>query len=379
MNRQLITGNDTLLMSDRSAVQPVLRLEPGPGNTRNSEGAFIELHDGRLMFAYTRFVAGCGGDHDAAEIAARFSTDGGMTWSSNDTTVVNNNAGLNVMCVSLCRLEEELLLFHLQKNALSDCKPVVRRSEDEGASWSGPAEIITDEIGYFILINDRIVVSTSGRLIAPVASHGLKWVSTTGSPGLSTCYLSDDGGYSWRRSRSTASIEGDPTGAGLQEPGIVQLHNDRLLMFNRTSLGSQYLCHSDDDGDTWSTAIPSEIRSPLSPASIKRIPSTGDLLLVWNDNYEPSHRGAGRRSPLVTAISTDEGRTWTHCRVVESDPHGHFCYTAIHFIPGKPERVLLSYCAGRVGSSAGNSQHNGLATLQVTSIEVPWLYAGDEE
>ena len=230
--------------------------------------------------------------------------------------------------------------------------------------------MITDDDGYLILIADRVVVSASGRLIAPIADHGPAWTNDPVATGEAVCYLSDDQGRSWRRGRGEAAVADDPTGTGLQEPGVVQLRDGRLLMFSRTVLGSQYLCHSDDDGETWTQPVPSDIRSPRSPASIKRIPSTGDLLLAWNDSYDPGHRGHGRRTPLTTAISADDGRTWRHRRVLEDDPNGHYCYTAIHFVPGDPERVLLAYCAG-------DSRRNGLATLQVTSVEVPWLYADD--
>ncbi|HQL09702.1 MAG TPA: hypothetical protein PLE35_08905 [Lentisphaeria bacterium] len=33
----------------------VLELNPAPGNARNSEGAFVALRDGTLLFAYTRY------------------------------------------------------------------------------------------------------------------------------------------------------------------------------------------------------------------------------------------------------------------------------------------------------------------------------------
>ncbi len=356
-------------MSDRTGVRGALRLEPGPGNTRNSEGAFVELRDGRIMLIYSRFLSGRGGDHDPAELAARFSADGGLTWSKRDDIVLGNEAGLNVMSVSLLRLDDgDLLLFYLLKNALSDCKPVVRRSSDDGTTWGDPVDMITDNDGYLILIADRVVVSASGRLIAPIADHGPAWTNDPVATGEAVCYLSDDQGRSWRRGRGIAAVADDPTGTGLQEPGIVQLRDRRLLMFSRTVLGSQYLCHSDDDGETWTQPVPSDIRSPRSPASIKRIPSTGDLLLVWNDSYDPGHSRHGARTPLTAAISADDGRTWRRRQVLEDDPNGHYCYTAMHFVAGDPERVLLAYCAG-------DSRRNGLATLQVTSVDVPWLYA----
>src|SRR5664280_1043423 len=48
------------------------------------------------------------------------------------------------------------------------------------------------------------------------------------------------------------------------------------------------------------------------------------------------HSGAfpfprGKRTPLVAAISSDGGSTWPLRKVLEDDPNGRYCYTAIHF------------------------------------------------
>ena len=55
-------------------------------------------------------------------------------------------------------------------------------------------------------------------------------------------------------------------------------------MFIRADAGVQYISYSQDDGYSWTPAGRSNIPSPLSPASIKRIPATGDLLMAWNNN-----------------------------------------------------------------------------------------------
>jgi hypothetical protein len=60
----------------------VLTLTPGALNSRNSEGDFIQTKDGRMLFIYSFFGQGRGGDDDTAELRERVSTDGGMTWST---------------------------------------------------------------------------------------------------------------------------------------------------------------------------------------------------------------------------------------------------------------------------------------------------------
>jgi hypothetical protein len=68
-----------------------------------------------------------------------------------------------------------------------------------------------------------------------------------------------------------------------QEPGVIELKDGTVMMFIRVSRGFQQLSYSKDKGQTWSPMVASNIHSPLSPASIARIPSTGDSLLVWNN------------------------------------------------------------------------------------------------
>ena len=52
----------------------VLDLPPGPGNTRNSEGDFALLKDGRILFVYSHYTQGTGGDHDPAHLCSRVSS-----------------------------------------------------------------------------------------------------------------------------------------------------------------------------------------------------------------------------------------------------------------------------------------------------------------
>jgi len=94
----------------------VLRLSPAPGNPRNSEGDFVTLQDGRLLFVYTHLTGGSG-DDARAYLAGRFSSDGGQTWSQRDTLILPNEARQNVMSVSLLRLKNgKIALFYLRKN-----------------------------------------------------------------------------------------------------------------------------------------------------------------------------------------------------------------------------------------------------------------------
>jgi sialidase-1 len=340
-------------------VDKIRLLLPKPGNPRNSEGDFIRLKDGRVMFVYTHFTGG-GSDHSSAHLAARYSTDDGKTWTTADEVVIEREGRFNVMSVSLLRLQGgEIALFYLRKNSLTDCRPLLRISRDEGRSWSDPVVCI-DEVGYYVLNNDRAVQLSTGRILLPVSRHNTPQQNRFDGRGVISCYLSDDNGQSWRQSATRQ--QGD--GLTLQEPGVVELKDGRLMMFCRTPHGSQYVSFSRDQGDSWSEFQPSGIISPVSPATIERIPKTGDLLLVWNnhDQVEPQYRG--KRTPYNVAISRDEGKTWEKTKTLEDDANGWYCYTAMYFVG---DHVLLGHCAG-------DRRTGGLNVTQITRFTLDWLY-----
>lgn len=329
--------------------ETVLELPPSPSNPRNSEGDFIQLRDGRILFVYTHFTGGSG-DHATAHLASRQSTDGGRSWSGTDELIVSNEGGMNVMSVSLLRLQDgSIALFYLRKNAEDDCRPLLRLSHDEARSWGEPTECIPSPVGYYVVNNDRVIQTQSGRLIIPAALHALKGESFS-QRGRVVCYLSDDGGTIWTPSDTLLEAP-EEIHSGFQEPGIVELERGRLLMLLRNSSGVLYRSFSDDAGMHWSRPEPTSLRSPVSPASLEKLPGTHTLVLIWNDHAQanPSDK---RRSPLTLAISRDNGKSWEHPCLIETDPEGWYCYTAIHFTP---EDMLLAYCAGDTRTMRGLS------------------------
>lgn len=315
----------------------VLMLPRGENNPRNSEGDFITLRDGRILFVYSHYTGNSSDDHASAFLAGRYSGDGGKTWTTNDQVIIEKEGDMNVMSVSLLRLKNgKIALFYLKKNSLTDCIPQMRSSSDEGKTWSAPTPCITDRKNYFVLNNNRVIQLKSGRLLMPVAMHDTKPGESFNNQGVLYCYYSDDSGKTWR---SSAEIP-NPGNILTQEPGVVELKDGRVMMFIRTDSGVQQLSYSKDKGKTWSALEPSTIASPVSPASLVRVPSSGKLLLVWNNNDGSNPKTKGRRTPLTTAISSDEGKTWSSLKNIEDDPKGSFCYTAIHFTK---DHVLLGY------------------------------------
>ncbi|CAG5018571.1 hypothetical protein DYBT9275_06028 [Dyadobacter sp. CECT 9275] len=331
-----LSGGDVFSQDHKAGVY-AMKLPRGKNNPRNSEGDFVTLKDGRILFVYTHYTGTNPDDHGSAFLAGRYSKDGGKSWSTEDQMIVAQEGDMNVMSVSLLRLKNgKIALFYLRKNSFTDCIPQMRISSDEGKTWSNPTPCITDRKNYFVLNNNRVIQLKSGRLLMPVALHNTKEGGAFENQGIIYCYYSDDNGRNWTSSAEIPNTKKIIT----QEPGVIELKDGRIMMFIRTDSGVQQLSFSRDEGKTWSPIEPSKIASPLSPASIARIPSMGDLLLVWNNNDGKNPATKERRTPLTTAISKDEGSTWQNLKNIEDNPSGSFCYTAIHFTK---DEVLLGY------------------------------------
>ena len=327
-------------------------------NPRYTEGSVVELDDGSLLFAVTEFF-GTGSDFAKAHIVARQSTDGGRTWGKK-RVLQKNTGGMNVMSVTLRRLPtrkqpRRIAMFYLQKNSHSDLDLYVRFSTDEAKTF-GERILVTPAPGYHVVNNDRVTRLSSGRLLAPAAS-----TSDVGKVNhfTSRCFISDDDGLTWRAGKAAVDLPK----RGAMEPEVVELNDGRVLMIMRNQLGTISKSYSKDGGETWGEPGDLGVTAPEAPATLRRIPSTGDLLLIWNNNHEPGAGHGGKRTPLTAAISSDEGKTWKNVRNLETDPKLTYSYTSLTFAQG---RAVMTYWVG------DRSKRNWSA--KVRSLPVGWFY-----
>jgi len=310
-------------------------ISPKPGNPRNSEGDTALLAGARLMLAWTRFSGP--EDHARADIPAIFSENGGATWSEPRVLVSPDEAGQNVMSVSLLheRSTGELLLFYLRKNSSSDLQVRLRRSRDQGATWSA-STLVSTRGGYNVMNNARVVQLASGRLLAPVA-----WVAdlATSHHQSAFCYCSDDAGASWRAGRGQALLP--ESRVGCQEPGLVELAGGQgVLMIIRTDQGYVYAARSRDQGETWSAPAPlMDLPAPASPATIARLPDDS-LLIVYNHVPDGAHAAWKDRTPLAAARSVDGGYTWRRLDDIEPSADYAYAYTSLRLYG---EQLVLTY------------------------------------
>lgn len=347
---------------DPDADVSVIVYEATDEHPRYTEGSVVRLEDGTLLFATTEF-GGDGNDFATAHIVARTSFDGGRTWGPQ--RVLQENTGRqNVMSATLRRLEPPapagtIALFYLQKNGFDDLRLYVRFSNDEAATF-GEGVLVTGDAGYHVVNNDRVTQLSTGRLVVPASSTADVRAE---NHFVAHCYLSDDGGRTWRAGAGRVDLPQ----RGAMEPEVIELAGGRLMMIVRTQLGYIGASYSEDGGDTWGEAESLGVVAPEAPATIRRIPATGDLLLIWNNSFVDGAGHGGPRTPLTAAVSPDEGRTWRHIRNLEPDAARTYAYTSVLFVQ---DRAILTYWDNRLGTTRYSSR--------LRSLPVDWFYPSEE-
>lgn len=328
----------------------ILDITPGDNNPRNSEGAFIQLSDGTIMFVYSRFRGDHWGDDMDADIAALYSYDRGESFGNQKILFTKNEYDAkNIMSVSVLRLSDgSIALFHCVRMGFHDARLVIRKSYDEGKTFE-KAKYCINYPGYYVVNNDRVIQLSNGRILIPAAYHRcigpdpIAWESFNGK-GVARFFYTDDMGKIFREAPDFGSLN-VLSGTDLQEPGVVELEDGHLFCYTRTDLGCQYTSHSYDYGMTWEPFVPSQFTSPVSPLSIKKVPGKEIYVAVYNPTPTPKDKpkyGWGR-TPLILKTSTDGCRTFGKPMVIEDDPESGYCYTAIYFTD---DALLLAYCAG---------------------------------
>ena len=336
-------------------------------NPRNTEGAFIGLADGSLLYAWSRFDGGME-DCAAASIAAVRSRDGGRSWGGERTLLTMRGEGLsnddpadpqNIMSVSFLRLHNgDIGLFYGIRRSWNETGCWLRRSCDEGETW-GERVRCTNPLGYHVVCNDHVTKLASGRLIVPASVHRTRFLNETGRDwgevipqvldlrGQAAFFLSDDDGRTWREAAGLCALDVSWSRSGLQETGALELADGTLWGWARTDVGRQYEMFSRDGGETWTAAQPARFfPSPCSPMGVKRAPD-GVLYAVWNPVPYTLSGGAPElrqtRSPLAVAVSRDEGRSWSDPRILDAQEPGVpgvVEYPAVYCLP---DALLVCY------------------------------------
>lgn len=335
----------------RQVLVPATEAEP-----RNMGADLVELTDGRLLLAYSRWLGGAG-DYDGSRICGLLSEDGGATWEAPFDIAVPEAATEAVRMPCFLRREDGGLACLARFRAsvadtfvgLITCRDETRLGP---GSWTEPVRVTPPPPGRHILLNSRAVRLQrgpwSGRILVPLSSPW-PWdeEDAGGSDIRSWALRSDDDGRSWQASGTM--LRGPRR--GLMEPYIAELTDGRLRMWMRTQMHCQYESVSEDGGLTWSAAAPGPLVSPESPVAVARHPGSGLLMVVWNRNRRGRH--TADRTPVCVAFSADDGASWCGEQVLDPEPGAgsqgrSFSYPSAHFHGDGGFVTYYESAAGRI-------------------------------
>ena len=268
------------------------------------------------------------GDSGDIDLVLRRSDDGGQTfapmqvvWDDGPHTCGNPCPVVDRRTGAIALLSTHNLGHDVEHQIIDQISEGTRtvwltRSEDEGRTWSAPAEITatTKEPNWtwYATGPGAGIQLHSGRLVIP-CDH----IEAGSKKYYSHVLLSDDGGLHWRLGGSTPEDQ-------VNECEVVELHDGRLLLNMRNydpSISARAFAHSDDGGETWSALQRDPVLvEPRCQASIRR---SGDHLLFSNP------ASAEARQNMTVRLSTDEGRTWPHSRTLYPGPAAYSCLAAL--------------------------------------------------
>lgn len=192
----------------------------------------------------------------------------------------------------------------------------------------------------------HLLTLPSGRILLPLYSDGF-YVGLTA--------ISDDGGASWRA--------GSPmVGVGLNQPSVVRKKNGALTAYMRDEGPPPkrvQISESQDEGETWSLAMESDIPNPDSSLEVIALKDSR-WVMAYNDQEEGRDR-------LALALSDDEGETWKWKRHLEIMEGGSFHYPSL--IQTRDGLIHISYTY--------QPEENANKSIKHVAVNADWIFQGE--
>jgi CshA-type fibril repeat protein len=324
-----VAGNRVVLLAN------TLLFTPGDAGSSNYRiPAIITAADGSLVTVTDKRWNGAGDLAAKIDPVVRRSTDNGKTWSA-PLTIANfggpNGAGDAVLVLDkttgnlLCLFVAEKGFF--ASTAAAPIKIQYCRSTDNGITWGAPVDI-TNQI-YGAGCSNPITQNWLGVFIGSGRAHQLR----DGTIVAALTVRETSGGINnYMMSSTDGGITWTPsTGiaeAGGDEAKIVELNNGNLMMSIRNA-GTRRFNISTDKGLTWGTAYnQADLSDPNCDGDFIRYTSTLD----GYDKNRLLHTipFAGNRTNVSVLMSTDEGTTWPVRKTIFS---GASAYSSITVLP----------------------------------------------
>ena len=207
-----------------------------------------------------------------------------------------------------------VFLFFKVGARISHWETWVMISEDRGATWTEPRELVPGDRGGRGPVKNKPLILSDGTWLAGASLE---------KEGLWNVFVdrSEDDGQTWQATELLPLDRSDFEGAGVIQPALWESASGRVHMLMRSTCG--YICRSDseDNGHTWSPIYKTDLPNNNSGLDLAKL-QDGTLALVCNPV------STRIRTPLSILLSSDNGATWPRWLDIETEA-GEYSYPAI--------------------------------------------------
>lgn len=209
--------------------------------------------------------------------------------------------------------------------------PYVKRSMDDGVTWSKPERLYN---GNFGPIKNKPVVLSDGSILSASSTEFSGWPQPSATGWDSRMWRVQFERFVPTGNRANIKATqwqvigpvNDGTIDAIQ-PSILLHPNNRVQALGRSAQGRIFQIWSNDEGRTWGEMTLTDLPNPNSGTDAVTL-RDGRHLLVYNHAAQRPEGKNGPRSPLNVAVSAD-GRHWKGALVLENTPGNEFSYPAV--------------------------------------------------
>jgi len=218
-------------------------------------------------------------------------------WSS-PATLADKLDFADANCVLFRDDADTLHLYYVEMFGDNFClgRSMQMDSTDGGATWTTPRPLLD---AVCILLRNRPIITAGGTWILPAYEQAVY---------QSQFWRSADRGATWQPSGKLFSIPLNLQSAAAQLPDGSLF----ALMRNGSNTGTMLQARGDACGIGWSVRERGDLPNPNSGLELIRL-RTGELLAIYNDSTT-------QRTPLVAALSTNGGESWSSPKIIADGP-----------------------------------------------------------